>query len=445
MTNVKPSPAPLIAHGADPLSGRFVTPGDTAISQRALLLAALSVGASTISGMRASQDVLLTAAALRQLGVRIEQTGHDWQVHGMGVAGLLEPQGPLQPGDYAHGAALLMGLLAPYGFATRFSDGPSLDDATVQPLLEGLGAIGASVEQRGDGGVSLHGACLPLPVRLDMEAPAEEIKTALLLAALQIAGDSQIHESVATRDHTEKLLAAFGADITVTPDADDGDGVTIRLVGLPELKPQQVSVPGDPSAAAFGIVAALIIKGSELVVENVLINPLRTGLIDTLLEMGGDIQFLNQRETGGEHVADLRVRSSWLKGVRVDRRHARAMLDDIPALAIAAAFAQGETVIEGLAGLGERLDRLAAGLSANKVSVTKALDSLTLVGDGKVSGGGRVDCNGDAAMAMSFAVLGLGSRHKVTIEDGSAIADSFAEFVATMTAAGGRFPPSKGR
>ncbi|MGV8856102.1 MAG: 3-phosphoshikimate 1-carboxyvinyltransferase [Devosia sp.] len=444
MTDTKPTPAPLAAHGADPLSGRFVTPGDNVISLRALLVAALTVGRSSITGLRASHDVLMLAAALRQMGVIVEQRGDVWQVQGLGVAGLLQPQEPLQRGHSLAALPLLLGLLAPYGFVTRFSPGPRLSRAAMAALSDGLGAMGARLDPDPEGGLSLHGACLPLPARRTLSTPAEPIKTALLLAGLQIAGDSVIHEVVATRDHTEKLLAAFGADITVTPDAGGGDGVDIRLVGLPELSPQHISVPGDPSAAGFAIVAALIIKGSDLLIENVLINPLRTGLIDTLLGMGGDIQFLNQREIAGEHAADLRVRSSWLKGTIVDRHQAGAMLEDIVALSIAAAFAQGETIINGLGEMGERLDMLTAGLIANKVGVAKSADSLTIAGDSKVAGGGRIDSQGDAAIAMGFAVLGLASRQTVTIADASAIADSFPGFVAAMTAAGGRFPLIRG-
>jgi 3-phosphoshikimate 1-carboxyvinyltransferase len=454
MTDTKPNASLLTAHGADPLSGRFVTPGDTAISQRALLLAALSVGASKIRGVRASQAVLATAAALGQLGVRIEMNGPDWQVHGLGVLGLLAPDGPLQAGPGASNLALLAGLLAPYDMTVLFSPPPALEDGTVPALaplppalLDGLWALGARVEPQADGGLKLVGACLPVPLRLDLEQPDETAKSALLLAGLQVAGESAIHERVATHDHGEKLLAAFGADISVTPDAGDSEGVTIRLAGLPALLPLSISVPGDPSAAAFAIVAALIIKGSELVVANVLINPLRTGLIDTLLEMGGDIQFINQRETAGEHIADLRVRSSWLKGIRISERHGRALLDDLAPLAIAAAFAQGETVINGLGGRSaaqdDRLKALVAGLRANKVGVTLSAESLSLAGDGKVAGGGKVDSQGDGALAMSFAVLGLASRHKVTIKGAEAIADSFPDFVAAMSAAGGKFPPTK--
>ncbi|WP_193337473.1 3-phosphoshikimate 1-carboxyvinyltransferase [Devosia beringensis] len=454
MTDTKTNASLLTAHGADPLSGRFVTPGDTAISQRALLLAALSVGSSKIRGVRASQAVLATAAALGQLGVRIEMNGPDWQVHGLGVLGLLAPDGPLQAGPGASNLALLAGLLAPYDMTVLFSPPPALEDGTattLEPLppalLDGLGALGARVEPQEDGGLKLVGACLPVPLRLDLEQPDETSKSALLLAGLQVAGESAIHERVATHDHGEKLLAAFGADINVTPDEGDSEGVTIRLNGLPALQPLGISVPGDPSAAAFAIVAALIIKGSELVVANVLINPLRTGLIDTLLEMGGDIQFINQRETAGEHIADLRVRSSWLKGIRISERHGRALLDDIAPLAIAAAFAQGETVINGLGGRNtvqdSRLKALVAGLRTNKVGATLSAESLSLVGDGKVAGGSKVDSQGDGSLAMSFAVLGLASRHKVTIKGAEAIADSFPDFVAAMSAAGGKFPPTK--
>ena len=430
---------------AKPNADLLTAPGDGAISLRALLLAALAVGSSRISGMRASPDLLASAAALRQMGVRIDMDGADWRVQGLGGLGLLAAAAPLAPGA---GLALWLGLLAPYNMTTRFSPDPAAEFDTLPPaLLEALSALGARVERAEDGGISLVGASLPLPVRLSLEEADETSKTALLLAGLQVAGQSAIHERVASQDHSEKLLARLGADIAVTPDAGDGEGVTITLTGLPDLSPQAISVPGDPSAAAFAIVAALIIKGSDLVVDNVLINPLRTGLIDTLLEMGGDIQFINQRETGGEHIADLRVRSSWLKGITISARHGRALIDDIGPLAIAAAFAQGETVINGLGGLSAaqngRLQTLIAGLRANKVGVTLDGGSLRLGTDGKVAGGGRVDCAGDASLAMSFAVLGLASRHRVTVTGATALADSFPDFVASMSAAGGRFPPTK--
>ena len=449
MTDPIASPAPLAAHGADPLTGRFAVPGDVSISHRALLLGALMVGRTSIEGLSETAEVMATAAALRQLGVRIDSHDGAWHVHGLGVAGLLQPIMPLDFGNSGTGARLALGLLAPYDFAVRIVGGPELASRAIRPLLEALETIGARVVDADDGRIPLtwRGTALAAPIRMSMASPSEEIKSALLLAAVQIAGITTIHEPVATRDHTEKLLAEFGADITVT--ADEAGGATIRLVGMPELRPHHLVVPGDPSAAGYAIVAALIVPGSDLVIEKVLVNPARTGLIDTLLEMGGDIQFLNQREIAGEHVADLRVRSSRMKGVRVDATHAAAMLDDIPVLAIAAAFAQGETLIEGLAEMreqgGDQLATTAAGLAANKVTVAEGSDSLSVTGGGRVDGGGTVETRGDQAVGMSFLVLGLGSKNRVTVDDASTIAADFPDFVAAMTAIGGRFPPVKGR
>lgn len=448
MTEPATNPTPLASHGADPLTGRLGTPGDRAIAHRALILGALTVGHTSIEGLPETPDVLATAAALRQLGVRIESHDGAWHVHGLGVGGLLEPSGPMDFGNWGAAVPLLLGLVAPYDFASRLVGGPALMARPLHALLDALGATGAREVDARDGRLPLRfrGSSLPLPVR--QTAASEEIKSALLLAALQISGTSVIQEAVATRDHTEKLLAGFGADITVTHD--EAGGATITLVGRGALTPpRRLVMPGDPSAAAYGIVAALIAPGSDLLIENVLVNPTRTGLIDTLLEMGGDIQFLNQREIGGEHVADLRVRSSRMKGVRVDAVHAAAMIDDIAALAVAAAFAQGESRIEGLAELrqlgGDRLSALAAALAVNKVGVTEGEDSLVISGHGKVDGGGTVVTRGDPAIAMSLLVLGLASRHKVTVDDASAIDTVFPGFVATMTTAGGRFPPMKGR
>jgi 3-phosphoshikimate 1-carboxyvinyltransferase len=436
--------APLASHGANPLSGRFTIPGDKAISHRALILAALAVGRSSIEGLSETEDVLAIAAALRQLGVRIEQRDGAWHVHGLGVGGLLEPQGPLELGKAGGGAPLLLGLLAPYPFASRFFGGP---DLTSQRLLDALARIGVAATQGGGLTLTLKGPILPLPLEHVMAVPSEAIKSALLLAGAQMAGRTTIIEPVATGDHTEKLLSDFGGAVTVV--TDDAGGAVVSVTGLTELQPRRVMVPADPSAAAYPLVAALVVPGSDLVIENVLVNPARTGLIDTLLEMGGDIQFLNQHETGGEHVADLRVRSSRLKGIRVGAAHASAMLDDIPVLAVAAAYAQGETVIEGLGPLRQpgidRLAATAAGLAASKVTVAEGDDSLTIGGIGKVEGGGTVASRGDGPVAMSFLVLGLASQKRVTLDDTSAIARSFPGFVADMTAAGARFEPVKGR
>lgn len=441
--------APLASRGASPLTGRFRTPGDKAISHRALILGALAVGHTTIEGLLEAEDVLATAVALRQVGVRIEQRDGAWHVYGLGVGGLLAPEQPLDLGNSGTGARLLMGLLAPYPFASRFTGGPTLTRRPMQPLLDALAPIGASATDARDGGLplTLRGPRIALPINHTMAAPSEQIKSALLLAGAQIAGTSTVIEPVATGDHTEKMLADFGGAVTVV--SDEAGGATISVSGLTELRPRHVLVPGDPSSAAYPVVAALIVPGSELLIENVLINPTRTGLIDTLLEMGGDIQFLNQHEAGGEHIADLRVRSSRLKGIHVGAVHAASMLDDIPVLAMAAAYAQGETVIEGIGELREqecdRLAATAAGLAANKVTVSEGEDSLTIGGSGKVEGGGKVASRDDHRIAMSFLVLGLASHKPVTLDDTSAIAASFPDFVASMTALGARFEPVKGR
>jgi 3-phosphoshikimate 1-carboxyvinyltransferase len=442
MTEPAPSPTPLASHGADPLTGRLAAPGDRDIAHRALILGALTVGHTSIEGLPETPVVLATVAALRQLGARIESHDDAWHVHGLGVGGLLEPHGPMDFGDWGAAVPLMLGLVAPYDFTSRLIGGPVLIQRPMHALLEALAATGAREVDARDARLPMNfrGSSLPLPVR--QSAANEEIKSALLLAALQIAGTSVIHEAVATRDHTEKLLMSFGASITVTHD--ETGGSTIVLAGRHELTPpRRLVVPGDPSAAAYGIVAALIVPGSDVVVENVLVNPARTGLIDTLLEMGGDIQFLNQREMGGEHVADLKVRSSRMKGVTVDARHAAAMIEDIAALAIAAAFAPGETRIEGLVGH-PRLATIAAGLDANKVTASADADSLTILSSGQVDGGGAVVTGGDAALALGFLVLGLGSRQAVTVDDASTIDMVYPGFVAAMTAAGGRFPPMKG-
>ncbi|WP_082555118.1 3-phosphoshikimate 1-carboxyvinyltransferase [Devosia sp. Root635] len=439
--------APLASHGAHPLSGRFVTPGDRAISHRSLILGALAVGQTSIEGLLEAEEVLATAAVLRQLGVRIEQRDGAWHVHGLGVGGLLAPEGPLELGNSGAGAQLLVGLLAPYPFASPFVGGATLTRRTMEPLLVALAQIGATVREAEDGGLTLHGPLMPLPLRHVMAAPSEPIKSALLLAAAQIAGTTTIIEPVATGDHTETMLADFGAAVTVVND--EAGGATISITGIAPLQPRRVVVPGDPTSAAYPLVAALIVPGSELVIENVLVNPNRTGLIDTLLEMGGDIAFLNQHEAGGEHIADLRVRSSRLRGIGISAAHAAGMLDDIPTLAVAAAHAQGETTIEGLGALRhqecDRLAAIAAGLAASKVTVNEGENSLTIGGIGKVEGGGMVASRGDHRIAMSFLMLGLASQKPVTVDDTGAIAAHFPGFVSAMTAAGARFEPVKGR
>lgn len=444
MTDTERTPIPLAASATQPLRGSFVAPGDKAISHRALILAALAVGRSRIDDLLEADDVLATMAALRQLGVSIAKQGDAYLVDGLGVRGLARSDSPLHLGNSGTGARLLMGVMAPYDFLTSFEGDATLARRPMEPLLKQLRRIGTSaVSEEGHLPVTLQGPAMPLPIHHVMVSPAEQIKSALLLAGLHSPGTTTIIEPVPTRDHTEKLLAAFGAEIATNIEP---DGVaTITLKGLPDLQPQQLTVPGDPSSAGYGIVAALIVPKSEVLVQNVLINPTRTGLIDTLLEMGGDIEFINQRETSGDIVADLRVRSSRMKGVAVNAQHAAAMLDDIPTLAVAAAFAQGETLIEGLAELREQeCDRLAAtlgGLRASGVDCALRGDTLVIAGTGSVAGGGAVSCFGDHRIAMSFLVLALGSQKGGSVDDSAPISASFPGFTTTLAALGAQFDP----
>lgn len=447
MPDAKSPLQPLSAHRAGPLSGRFATPGDKAVSHRALIAGALAVGRSSIHGLLVADDVMATVKALRALGVTIDLDGTQCLVQGLGVNGLLAPAAPLDFGNSGTGARLVLGLLAPYRFTSQITGGPTLTRRPMQSLFDALGTMGMRVLESEGGHLpaTIRGPAIPVPPRYTMPEPSEQIKSALLLAGLAVPGTTTIVEPVPTPDHTERILADFGAEIVTS--LDEGTGAaTIRLTGLPELRPRRVIVPGDPSSAAYAIVAALVVPGSDLVVENVLINSNRTGLIDTLLDMGGDIAFANQREAGGEHVADLRVRSSRLRGVRVPAEHARAMLDDIPALAVAAAYADGSTVIEGIAALREQeCDRLAvtaAGLAANGVECLEGRDQLLVKGTGAVPGGGRVETHGDHRIAMSFLVLGFASTAAVSIDDARPIAASFPGFVAAMTAAGANIAPA---
>ena len=443
MPDADPHAKSLSAQRAAPLSGRFSTPGDKAISHRALILGALAVGRTRIEGLLAAEDVLSTANALRTLGVVVDLHEGGCDVHGLGINGLLAPATPLDFGNAGTGVRLMLGVLAPYRFISHFTGGPTLTRRPMQPLLDALAVTGMSALESDDGHlpIAIQGPLTPTPIRYTMKAPSEQIKSALLLAGLASPGTTTIIEPVPTGDHTEKLLADFGAQISTV--LDEASAATITLVGLPELKPRRVIVPGDPSSAAYAIVAALVVPGSDLVIENVLINPNRTGLIDTLLEMGGDIAFINQREAGGEHVADLRVRSSRLRGVHVTADHAGAMLDDIPALAIAAAYADGSTMIEGIAALREQeCDRLAvtaAGLTANGVDCLEGRDQLLVKGTGVVPGGGQVDTHHDHRIAMSFLVLGFASKAPVTIDDARPIAASFPGFVTALSAVGASF------
>ena len=424
------------------LSGHIRIPGDKSISHRSLMFGALASGQTRISGLLEGDDVIHTANAMRAMGAKIKKDNDVYVIHGTGNGCLLEPEQPLDFGNAGTGARLTMGLVGTYAMKTRFIGDASLSKRPMGRILDPLRLMGVQVEaSEGDRlPLTLWGAVTPNPITYRVPMASAQVKSAVLLAGLNTPGITTVIEPVMTRDHTEKMLVGFGADLEVET---DNDGVRyIHLEGQGELHGQDITVPGDPSSAAFPIVAALITEGSDITIENVLLNPTRTGLITTLLEMGADISFENKRQTGGEEVADIRVRSSRLKGVKVPKERAPSMIDEYPVLAVAAAFAEGKTIMEGLAELrvkeSDRLSAVANGLKINGVDCEEGKDFLIVTGEpsAKNIGGGTVTTHLDHRIAMSFLVLGLGAEKPVTIDDKRMIATSFPEFMGLMAKLG---------
>lgn len=438
-----PALRPLAADRSPWLRGRMQVPGDRAISHRALILGAMARGQTTIDGLLENEGVLATARAMQALGARVEKRGRIWHVSGMGVGGFLEPEAALDFASSGTGLGLCMGLLGLYDFASRFRGSAALSSRPLQHLLGPLREIGVNVlEHDGDRlPVALRGPRTPVPIEYRIPTASAEVKSCLLLAGLLTPGTSSVSEPAATADHTERMLEAFGAQVRTATDS-AGNHI-VEIEGLPDLRGRAIAVPGDPSLAAFGMVAALIVPGSELVLENILINSSRAGLIDTLLEMGADIEVLDARSAAGEQVADLRVRHSELTGVSVPPERAVPMLADFPALAIAAACATGNTTMEGVGALRRgRIDRLAAlakGLRVNAVHCEESEDRLVVEGTGRVKGGGRVVTWGDHRIAMAFLVLGMAADDAVTIDDQSPISTAFPEFVRRFEDIGASF------
>ena len=442
MTSV-PQMAPLTAKRSGPLKGRAVAPGDKSVSHRALILGAMTVGETRIAGLLEAEDVLNTAEAMRSLGADVVRDGEGaWRIHGMGVGGWSEPKGVLDFGNSGTGVRLTMGAVATTPITTKFTGDASLCRRPMKRVLEPLTLFGAEWEGR-EGGllpVTLKGARRPVPIEHRLKVASAQVKSALILAALNAPGRSTIIERAATRDHTERMLRAFGAAIEIEPRT-VGE-TAIYVTGEAELRPSPVAVPADPSSAAFPLVAALIVPGSEVVLEGVMLNPRRIGLVETLREMGAEIEIRDRRETGGEEVGDLVARSSALKGVEVPPERAPAMIDEYPVLAVAASFAEGRTIMRGLEELrvkeSDRLASVAAGLKANGVHYEETRDSLTVQGMGMdgVPGGGTVATHMDHRLAMSFLVMGLASRAPVRVDDGSMIATSFPEFQPLMRSLG---------
>jgi 3-phosphoshikimate 1-carboxyvinyltransferase len=437
------APSPLTARRAGALKGRVRVPGDKSISHRALIFGALAVGETRISGLLEGEDVVNTAKVMRALGATVERTGEGrWRVHGVGVGGLREPEGVLDFGNSGTGCRLVMGVVAGCPITATFDGDASLRKRPMRRILDPVALIGARTVRVSDGGrlpLTLAGAREPIPVVYRTPVPSAQIKSAVLLAGLAAPGETSVIESEASRDHTEKMLTHFGAEVRV--EAEGATGRRITLKGEPELVPASVAVPADPSSAAFPMVAALIVPGSEVILTDVMTNPLRTGLITTLREMGADIATLDARSDGGEEMADFRVRASALRGVEVPAARAPSMIDEYPVLAVAASFAQGTTVMRGLNELrvkeSDRLAAVADGLKANGVAVEIEGDDLIVHGRGRPPGGGTVATHMDHRIAMAFLVMGLASDQPVRVDDAGIIATSFPGFAPMLGALGG--------
>ncbi len=442
-------PSPLSAARSGPLKGRIRVPGDKSISHRSLMLGTLAVGETTIEGLLEGEDVLATAAAMRAFGAAVERTGPGaWRVAGVGVGSLLEPEGVIDYGNAGTGVRLALGIAGSHAFATTFTGDASLIKRPMGRVLDPLRRIGAQVIGRSNDRLpaTIKGPDLPMPIEYRLPVASAQVKSCLLLAGLNADGVTTIIEPTATRDHTERMLTAFGAAIEI--ETDEEGARIIRLEGRQKLKPQPIVVPGDPSSAAFPIVAALVVEGSDVTIENVLLNPTRVGLIDTLLEMGADITIEDRRMVGGEEVGDLHVKASQLKGVTVPAERAPSMIDEYPVLAVAASFASGDTRMEGIGEMRvKELDRIAvmsAGLAANGINVEEGPESLLVRGGANARGGGTVTTQLDHRIAMSFLVLGLAADAPVTIDDARPIYTSFPEFAGAMTGLGAHFEEVSG-
>ena len=418
-----------------PLRGTLKVPGDKSISHRALMLSALAVGTSNISGLLEGEDVLATAAAMLAMGAHIERNGEgSWTVHGVGVGGLMQPSGALDMGNSGTSTRLLMGLVASHRLTATFIGDASLSKRPMGRVIDPLSQMGAEFTASPGGMLPLmvRGLVPAIPISYRLPVASAQVKSAVLLAGLNIAGITEVIEPVPTRDHSERMLRGFGADLTVDVDT---DGVRhIRLMGEAELQPQQIEVPGDPSSAAFFVVAALITPGSEVTVTHVGMNPTRTGIYKMLQAMGADLTYSNEREVGGEPVADITARYSVLRGIDVPPEVAPSMIDEFPVFFVAASMAQGRTTTSGLDELrvkeSDRLALMATGLKAIGAQVEEREDGLIINGSGgePLEGGATVTSSLDHRIAMSFAVAGQNCYHAVTVDDVSPIATSFPTF-----------------
>lgn len=423
------------------LKGKIRVPGDKSISHRALLIGASAVGETRIKGLLEADDVLHTTKALRALGVSIDRSGKDWCVNGVGVGGLTSPADVLFLGNSGTGARLLMGLLSTQDIKAYVTGDSSLRSRPMYRVIEPLSRMGAFFDSKDDGRmpITLHGSSQPIPISYSVPIPSAQVKSAILLAGLNAPGLTTVLENEPTRNHTENLLRLFGAKIVV--EVLPGEQTRIELEGYPELLAADITVPGDPSSAAYPGVAALITPGSNVTIENVCFNPIRTGLFETLNDMGADIEIHNLHDAGGERIADLTFRHTYLKGVEVPSARAPSMIDEYPVAAIAAAFATGETRFCGLAELrvkeSNRFSAIIDGLIACGVSVHAEKDDIIIEGcGGPPPGGAEISVNLDHRVAMSYLVMGVASQLPVFLDDGTSIGTSFPGFIDLMNSLG---------
>ncbi len=439
----------LTARKTGPLQGTAAVPGDKSQSHRALIFGAMTVGETRIDGLLESADVAATANALRALGARVERRGEGaWSVWGRGISGFAAPDAPLDLGNSGTGARLLMGLIAQQPILAVMTGDASLRSRPMSRVFRPLAHMGLRVTAREDNFLpaSLEGPARLLSAHYELPVPSAQVKSAILLAGLGAPGITTVIEPEATRDHTERMARAFGAHLDV---AEEGPRRVIRLTGQPELTPCNVQVAADPSSAAFPLVAALLCDGSDLTLPGVMQNVTRTGLFTSLAEMGANISFENKRDVAGEPVADMRVTSSALKGIDVPAHRAPSMIDEYPVLAVAAAFAEGPTILRGLGELrvkeSDRLSAISDGLRAIGVAVTETDDSLRIEGrGGDVTGDATVAAHDDHRIAMAFLVAGLATKSRVQIDDARMIATSFPTFVALMTGLGASIERANG-
>jgi 3-phosphoshikimate 1-carboxyvinyltransferase len=439
------TPIPMISHKCGPLVGTANVPGDQSISHRSLILGAMAIGTTHITGLLEGDDVLDTAKAMSSFGATVKK--HDdgsWSVVGVGVGGFAEPDNVIDCGNSGTGVRLIMGAMATSPIVATFTGDASLNKRPMARVTDPLALYGTQSFGRSGGRLpmTIVGAKHPVPVNYTVPVPSAQVKSAVLLAGLNAPGKTVVIEKEATRDHTERMLAGFGAEITVE---DTNEGRVITLTGQPELKSQTIIVPRDPSSAAFPVCAALITEGSDVLVPNIGLNPTRAGLFTTLREMGADLEYENERVEGGEPVADLRAKySPNMKGIEVPPYRAASMIDEYPILSVVAAFAEGDTVMRGVKELrvkeSDRIDAMARGLRANGVEVVEGDDWWIVhgLGVGNVKGGAECETFLDHRIAMSFVIMGFATNEPVRVNDGSPITTSFPIFEPLMRELGAK-------